>query len=713
MKFLKLLVLFLISFNLNASPRAIMGEEIRNSSNGVLIWNISTGAISVGYLKTDGSGNFSSVTSIPGSDISNTPAGNISATNVQSAINELDSEKQATGNYITVLTGDGTASGPGSAALVFATVNANVGSFGSASSVGTFTVNSKGLITAAGSTSIQIAESQVTNLVTDLSGKQSTLVNSAGLAAALSDETGTGFSVFSVSPALTGSPTAPTQTASDNSTKIATTAYADAKVVDAINDAVTAIAPSENAVFDALALKVNTSAFSSKILYVNRESGNDANSCTINAPCLTIQRGIDVAIAIPSTFNTPILLKVSPGKYTEDISLSQQGLTIQCEVPLYHTDSCQLYGGITINLSGTAGGGNFVASNNNVSIDGLEVFASGAKNALLFSGTAFQRLIINQSFITQSSVNSANSALLMSNTGTSGGTKSTITARDTDFSNNSSTNAAVEIQAGRLFDNGSSLDLSNSSTARTALLINGSAAAGPSVFIDHASITGLTSVTDNTAVLQYSLVAQSCGSAACITLPSSPSTGFFIGGDNSLTTTNTNVIAGTGVAVLSGSNYCGSTGCAIAGTVTQVPLVPLPQGILKPSGLLVSGLTASKLVKTDASKNLVSYDLVSGDITTALGYTPQSAITFAALQSSNFTAACNKIYPIGASVSVQLPALVANCEVVIKNTAAFTVTILQSGAELIDEVNGSYIFSDNKKAIRIVVDSTGTKRYIL
>lgn len=82
--------------------------------------------------------------------------------------------KQGAGNYITALTGDGTASGPGSAALTLATVNSNVGSFGGATAVGTFTVNGKGLVTAAGSTSIQIAESQVTNLVSDLAGKQAT-----------------------------------------------------------------------------------------------------------------------------------------------------------------------------------------------------------------------------------------------------------------------------------------------------------------------------------------------------------------------------------------------------------------------------------------------------------------------------------------------------------------------------------------------------------
>jgi hypothetical protein len=80
--------------------------------------------------------------------------------------------KQPAGNYITALTGDATATGPGSVALTLATVNSNVGSFGSATDVSTFTVNDKGLITAASSTAIQIAESQVTNLVSDLAGKQ-------------------------------------------------------------------------------------------------------------------------------------------------------------------------------------------------------------------------------------------------------------------------------------------------------------------------------------------------------------------------------------------------------------------------------------------------------------------------------------------------------------------------------------------------------------
>lgn len=62
--------------------------------------------------------------------------------------------KQAAGNYITALTGDVTASGPGSTAATLATVNSNTGSFGSSTAIPSFTVNGKGLITAASSNAV-------------------------------------------------------------------------------------------------------------------------------------------------------------------------------------------------------------------------------------------------------------------------------------------------------------------------------------------------------------------------------------------------------------------------------------------------------------------------------------------------------------------------------------------------------------------------------
>jgi len=69
------------------------------------------------------------------------------------------------------------------------------------------------------------------------------------------------------SPNLTGTPTAPTAVAGTNSTQIATTAYADALVAESITDGVTGIAPSQDVVFDALALKAD-------ITYVNTSLNN-------------------------------------------------------------------------------------------------------------------------------------------------------------------------------------------------------------------------------------------------------------------------------------------------------------------------------------------------------------------------------------------------------------------------------------------------------
>lgn len=79
---------------------------------------------------------------------------------------------QTSGSYITALTGDATAAGPGSVALTLATVNGNVGSFGSASNSLSVTANGKGLITAISTNSIAISQSQVTDLISNLAGKQ-------------------------------------------------------------------------------------------------------------------------------------------------------------------------------------------------------------------------------------------------------------------------------------------------------------------------------------------------------------------------------------------------------------------------------------------------------------------------------------------------------------------------------------------------------------
>lgn len=87
--------------------------------------------------------------------------------------------KQAAGNYITALTGDGTASGPGSAALTLATVNANTGSFGGSTAIPVITFNGKGLATAV-STAAVIAPAGTLTGTTLNSGVTASSLTSVG-----------------------------------------------------------------------------------------------------------------------------------------------------------------------------------------------------------------------------------------------------------------------------------------------------------------------------------------------------------------------------------------------------------------------------------------------------------------------------------------------------------------------------------------------------
>ena len=87
---------------------------------------------------------------------------------------DLSTTTEVTGvlaaSHFPALTGDVTTSS-GSISTTLANTAVTPGSYGSATQVGTFTVDSKGRLTAASNTSVQITESQVTNLVTDLSNK--------------------------------------------------------------------------------------------------------------------------------------------------------------------------------------------------------------------------------------------------------------------------------------------------------------------------------------------------------------------------------------------------------------------------------------------------------------------------------------------------------------------------------------------------------------
>ena len=83
----------------------------------------------------------------------------------------LDTSTYLTGNETITLSGDATGSGTTAITVTLANSGVTAGSYGSATAVPAITVNAKGLTTAVTSTPIQIAESQVTDLTTDLAAQ--------------------------------------------------------------------------------------------------------------------------------------------------------------------------------------------------------------------------------------------------------------------------------------------------------------------------------------------------------------------------------------------------------------------------------------------------------------------------------------------------------------------------------------------------------------
>lgn len=128
--------------------------------------------------------------------------------------------KQAAGNYITALSGDGTASGPGSAAFTLATVNGTAGTFAFPS---TITVNGKGLITNIAAGSIDAVPTDGSSNPVSSNGTFDALALKAPLA----------------SPTFTGVPAAPTAAPGTSTTQLATTAFVQAAVSAAGGGSVT------------------------------------------------------------------------------------------------------------------------------------------------------------------------------------------------------------------------------------------------------------------------------------------------------------------------------------------------------------------------------------------------------------------------------------------------------------------------------------------
>lgn len=112
------------------------------------------------------------------------------------------------GNQTITLSGDVTGSGATAISTTLATVNSNVGTFGSATQAAQVTVNAKGLTTAASNVTITPAVGSITGLGTGV-GTFLATPTSANFFGAITDETGTGVVVANTSPVFVTGLTVP------------------------------------------------------------------------------------------------------------------------------------------------------------------------------------------------------------------------------------------------------------------------------------------------------------------------------------------------------------------------------------------------------------------------------------------------------------------------------------------------------------------------
>ena len=142
------------------ASQGVSGSIIQNDGSGNLSWTptstLLSGTASVlRNINTTapllGGGNLSADRTISLPKASSTADGYLAQSDFS-----IFNGKQAAGNYLTALTGDGSASGPGSAALTLATVNSNVGTFNN------LTVNGKGLVTGGSNVSYLTGNQNIT-----------------------------------------------------------------------------------------------------------------------------------------------------------------------------------------------------------------------------------------------------------------------------------------------------------------------------------------------------------------------------------------------------------------------------------------------------------------------------------------------------------------------------------------------------------------------
>jgi len=233
--------------------------------------------------------------------------------------NYVTSQSFLTGNQSISVTGDASGSGTTSIAVTLKTVNSNTTAVGSSSVVPVITANAKGLVTSISSatiTPVAIGAAPInspaltgvptapTVTATDNSDAIATTAFVANLGLLPSATAATTYAPIN-SPSLTGSPTAPTQSTADSSTAIATTAFVDSYTTSALTPYAKLASPTFTGVVQAPTVtstdnstSVATSAFVKSLGYL---TGNQTVSLTGDA---SGSGTTSIAVTLPTVNST-------------------------------------------------------------------------------------------------------------------------------------------------------------------------------------------------------------------------------------------------------------------------------------------------------------------------------------------------------------------------------------------------------------------------
>lgn len=316
-------------------------------------------------------------------------------------------------------------------------------------------------------------------------------------------------------------------------------------------------------------------------LYVTKDVGLDTNDCSRFKPCKTIGAGISAAVAAGAAYYNQYIIHVAPSNggssssYTEDVTIAQQGIMLKCDASQANTRACLIAGTLTVNMTGTSGGANFVAASNESYVDGFVISKNNSTQVINFTGTTFQRLILTNCYIDE---NGTGSAVVFDNSGTSGGTPSALISYDTVFANNNATNPTVNLSSsGRFWMYGTTGVIQQTTSTNKAAIISGATA---SFIANLVQITGQVQVTSNTATATFNLSTIASGTAACVDTPASPNTGYVLWAYAGCNSSNANAFTGSGVVVFANGNACLSSACSTASTITTSNLAQMPNGSL-------------------------------------------------------------------------------------------------------------------------------------